>query len=253
MNEIVVTFLKNQGLNEKDTQIYLDIFEHGQAFASSIALRTKIDRTTVYSVLKRLLKRGLLVQSVVNEVAVYIAVSPEIFVRDLDREMEEIKVRKGIAAAAVVEMAKLAKSAYVKPKTRVYEGDKAIVNLYQETLVEGDVQKAFINLTSMPGAMKDFLKKRFISEKIAKKVFSKVLVTESEKSERYKTLDKASNRESRIVKAHPFNLQSEIILFNGCEVAMIDFNKQIHGIVVESETFYATMEAIFDYIWESVG
>lgn len=253
MNEIVVTFLKNQGLNEKDTQIYLDIFEHGQAFASSIALRTKIDRTTVYSVLKRLLKRGLLVQSVVNEVAVYIAVSPEIFVRDLDREMEEIKARKGIAAAAVVEMAKLAKSAYVKPKTRVYEGDKAIVNLYQETLVEGDVQKAFINLTSMPGAMKDFLKKRFISEKIAKKVFSKVLVTESEKSERYKTLDKASNRESRIVKAHPFNLQSEIILFNGCEVAMIDFNKQIHGIVVESETFYATMEAIFDYIWESVG
>lgn len=250
MNQIVVTFLKNQGLNEKDIQIYLDVFEHGQAFASSIAHRTRVDRTTVYSVLKRLVKRGLLVQSEVNEVAVYIAVSPEVFVRDLDREMEELRARKGVAAAAMVEMAKLAKSTYVKPKTRVYEGDRAIVNLYQETLVVGDVQKAFINLTSMPGVMKDFLKKHFINEKIAKGVFSKVLVAESEKSERYQMLDKVSNRESRVVKAHPFNLQSEIILFGGCQVAMIDFNKQIHGIVVESETFYATMEAIFDYIWD---
>ena len=32
------------------------------------------------------------------------------------------------------------------------------------------------------------------------------------------------------------------------EVALIDFHQRIYGIVISSETFYRTMEAIFDYV-----
>ncbi len=250
MSGLVATFLKNQGLNEKDIDIYLDIFQHGQSFASSIGLRTKIDRTTVYSVLKRLLKRGLIVQSVLNDVAVYIAVSPDVFVRNIDSDVEELLARKNVAQAFVMEMGKLSHRSFVKPKTRVYEGDRAIINLYEETLVKPGEQKAFINLRSISPAVKEFLKGKFIRSKVERGVFSKVLVADGQHSEKYKSLDKSSNRETKIVGNFPFDLQSEIILFDKQNVAVIDFNKPIYGVVFESKSFYKTMEVIFDLIWK---
>lgn len=251
MSELIVTFLKKQGLNEKDVQIYLDIFQHGQSFASSIGLRTKVDRTTVYSVLKRLLKRGLILQSILNDVAVYMAVSPEVFVRNIDSDMEELLARKNVAQAFVGEMAKLAHRSFVKPKTRVYEGDKAIINLYEETLTNPGEQKAFINLRSISPAVKEFLKGKFIRSKIEHDVFSKVLIADGLNSKKYRSLDSTSNRETKIVKDYPFDLQSEIILFNKKDVAVIDFNRPIYGVVFESKTFYKTMEVIFDLIWKA--
>lgn len=249
MAELINTFLKKQGLNEKDIAIYLDVFRHGQSFASSIGLRTKIDRTTVYSVLKRLLKHGFLAQSVVNDVAVYIAVSPEIFVRNIDSEMQDLMMQKNVAQAFVQEMSNLEKRSFVKPKTRVYEGDRAIINLYEETLQNPGEQKAFVNLRPIPSIVQDFLRGSFIKSKVAHRVFSKVIVTDGPITPKYMALDHKSNRETRVIRNLPFDLQTEIILFNKKEVAIIDFNNPVYGIVFESSAFYKTMEALFDYLW----
>lgn len=250
MSGLIQTFLKNQGLNEKDILIYLDIFQHGQSFASSIGLRTKIDRTTVYSVLKRLLTRGLILQGTLNDIAVYMVVSPEVFVRNVDNEMEELLARKNVAKAFVRDMSKLAHRSFVKPKTRVYEGEKAIINLYEETLENPGEQKAFINLRSISPTVKEFLRGKFIRSKVERHVFSKVLVADGLHSAKYKSLDGISNRETKIVQKFPFDLQSEIILFDKGSVAVIDFNRPIYGVVFESKTFYKTMEVIFDLIWQ---
>lgn len=253
MNKLIIDFLKNQGLNDKDIAVYLDIFQHGQSFASSIGLRTKIDRTTVYSVLKRLLKHGFIVQSMVNDVAVYIPTSPEVFLREIDEDIEELVSRKNLAEAFVSEIGKLTSHSFLRPKMRIYEGDKAIINLYEETLENPGNQKAFVNLCSISPTLKDFLRGKFIRSKVERKVFSKVLVPEGPYSQKYKFLDNISNRETKIVTSSPFDLQSEILLFDKKKVAIIDFNKPIYGIVFVSRTFYKTMEVIFDLIWEKMG
>lgn len=253
MSELITNFLKNQGLNDKDIAVYLDIFQHGQSFASSIGLRTKIDRTTVYSVLKRLLKHGFIVQSMVNDVAVYIATSPEVFLREIDQNIDELVSTKNLAEAFVSEMGKLMSQCFLRPKMRIYEGDKAIINLYEETLENPGNQKAFVNLCSISPTLKDFLRGKFIRSKVERHVFSKVLVADGHFSEKYKSLDNVSNRETKIVTSSPFDLQSEILLFDGEKVAIIDFNKPIYGIVFVSRTFYKTMDSIFDLIWEKVG
>ncbi len=253
MNELIIDFLKNQGLNDKDIAVYLDIFQHGQSFASSIGLRTKIDRTTVYSVLKRLLKHGFIVQSMINDVAVYIATSPEVFLREIDEDIEELVSRKNLAEAFVSEIGKLTSHSFLRPKMRIYEGDKAIINLYEETIENSGNQKAFINLRSISPTVKEFLKGKFIKSKVEQHVFSKVLVADGPYSEKYKSLDGVSNRETKIIRNFPFDIQSEILLFDGKKVAIIDFNKPIYGIVFASRTFYKTMEVIFDLIWEKTG
>ncbi len=253
MSNLVENFLEEQGFNEKDREIYLDLHRHGQSFASTIALRTGIDRTTVYSVLRRLVVRGIVLQTDVNDVRAYLPVAPEVFVDKVEREMDELKAKKKMAQLFVAELEGMQGSSFVKSKVKIYDGVEGIINLYEQTLVKGSTQKAFINLKNVPEEVMKFLKGRFIKEKVRKKVKSFVIVGKSRFSERYQKLDRKSNRETRIVERMPFDLHSEIVLFGGREVAIIDFHQQIYGMVIESETFYRTVEALFDYVWKVEG
>lgn len=252
MNNTIRHFLQSQGLNDTDIKIYLDIHRHSQSFASSIAARTEIDRTTVYSGIKRLLKKGIIIQTKVNDVTAYTAISPEIFADKLDMEMQEIQARKKAALLFVEEMAKTNKQSFFKPKIRIFEGVEAIRSLYEGTLAPSTTQKAFVNLTHLPHPLKEYLKEHFIKSKIKKNVSSKVIIAEGKHSEKYRSLDGNSNRQTKVVKNHPFELHAEIILFNKKEVAIIDFHQQIYGIVMESETLYKSIETVFDYIWDSI-
>lgn len=252
MEQIIQTFLQSQDFNDTDIFVYLDIYRHSQSFASSIAARTEIDRTTVYSAIKRLLKRGVIIQTKVNDVTAYTAISPEIFSDKLDIEIQELQARKKAAQLFVDEIGKMSKHAFLKPKIRIFEGVEAILSLYESTLTPGTTQKAFVNLTHLPEPLKDYLRTHFMKSKIKKRVSSKVIIAEGKKSDKYYSLDRNSNRQTKVVKNHPFELHAEIILFNKKEVAIIDFHQQIYGVVMESETLYKSIETVFDYIWDSI-
>lgn len=249
MDTIIESFLYNQKFSKTDVLVYLDIFRYGQSVASTISSRTGVDRTTVYSALKRLLKRGFIIQTRVNEVASYSAVSPEVFIDKLDNKIEDLTNEKKGAMFFVEALKKMQKTSFVQPKIRIFEGAEAIIELYSQTLVGGKTQKSFLTLKHIPNSLKDFLRVKFIKLKKKKGVFSKVLVADTLQAERYKALDNISNRETKIVKGHPFDLHSEIVLFGQKHVAIIDFHQQIYGMVIESETFYKTAETLFDFVW----
>ena len=250
---MIAEFLKNQGFNRNDEKVYLDIYEHGQSFASTVAARTKVDRTTVYSTLKRLLKRGVIVQTKVNDVLAYVAVSPEVFVDEVEGRISSLVAEKKMASLFVEELKSVKKSSFVKPKIRLYEGDQSIITLYEETLRKGGQQKAFIKINRLPEVVRDFFRGRYVEAKKKYGVFSRVITADTAFAKRYQAGDREANRRTKIVKKHPFDLHAEIVLFGESEVAIVDFHKQIYGIVIDSETLYKTIEAVFDFIWEEVN
>lgn len=249
MSQIIESFLENQGFNEKDISVYLDVFRHGQSFASSIALRTGIDRTTVYSVLKRLVKKGVVVEARINDVSSYMPVSPEVFMQEIDHKMDDLLAKKKMAALFAEQMKGLSRGTFDKPDIKIYEGVDAVIKLYERTLIKDSVQKVFTSLHALPEGMGEFLKRRFIDLKIERGVLSRVIVGDSKFANKYKSLDDSSNRKTVIVKSQPFDMHAEVILYGKKEVAIVDFHKQIYGIVIESETLRKSMETMFDYIW----
>lgn len=244
-------FLSAQGLNKTDIAVYLDIYKYGQSYASSVATRTGIDRTTVYSALKRLLKRSIIIQTKMKDTLAYMAVSPNVFVDKLDRRLEDIALEKRQAALFVQEMLHIQRRTFLKPRTKIYEGVEAVINLFMQTIQNEGEQKSFLSLQKIPDTLKDFLRKKFIELKVKNKVTSRVLVADGPKAANYQALDARSNRKTKIIKKHPFDVHSEIILFNKNEVALIDFHDNVYGVLIESETLFKSMEALFDYIWQS--
>lgn len=251
MQDIIATFLQDYGFTANERRVYLDVYKYGQSYASTVATRTGIDRTTVYSVLKKLVKEGVLIQTSSGETRAYMAVSPRIFMDKLDRAVEDLNLRKRGTRVFIEQMEGITRRVFLKPRTRIYEGAEAVMTLYRHTVATPGMQKSFLTLQWIPAELKDFLRREFIKLKIANNVRSNVLVAQSPAAQKYKTLDAKSNRQTKIISKHPFDLHSEIILCGGSEIAIIDFHETIYGIVIESHTLCKSMEMLFDYIWSN--
>lgn len=252
MNNAITQYLASHGFHAKDIEVYLDICRHSQSYASSIAARTGLDRTTVYSVIKRLLKSGIITQTKLNGVRAYLALSPEIFLDKIDRDIDELTAQKKSTLEFIDEMSRIKKQrSFEKPKIQIFEGDEAIMSLYQYTLSTPGQQKSFLTIRRIPPSLSEFLKHQYIKMKIKAKVHSRVLIAKTGFAPKYQSMDARSNRTTKIVTKHPFDLHSEVIMFGQNEVAIIDFHRQIYGIIIRSDTLYKTTQALFDYIWAS--
>lgn len=248
--EKINSFLERQGFNEKDKKVYLDIYRHGASFASSVAVRTNIDRTTVYAVLKRLIRKGFVVQTKINKVRAYVVVSPEIFGDKINSQIETLEKHRSDAVEFAKSLSKLEKSSYMRPGVTIYEGAESVKNLYEQTLIKKSQQKCFLTIRKIPTPLKDFLARHFINEKIKKKVFSKVIIKDGKAARLYKRLDSMSNRETKLVSSLPIDMQAEIILFDENKIAIIDFNENLYGLLIESPSVFKSLESVFDMIWE---
>jgi len=248
--ESINAFLTHQGLNEKDRQVYFDIHRHGPSFVSSIALRTGIDRTTVYAVIKRLLRRGILAQTKIKDIKAYLAVSPEVFADKIEFQIESLKKSHQDAKIFAQSMSKIQKHSFKKPNVTIFEGAESVRSLYEQTLERNEIQKCFLTIRQIPDSIKNFLTDTFIREKIKKEVRSKVLLKDGPHARKYQALDRRSNRETRLVKDLPVDLSSEIIVFGRNKIAIIDFNDNIYGLLIESRNLNRTLSAIFDLVWQ---
>ena len=66
------------GLMKNETIVYLDLIKTGgNSSAHDVANRTKIHRSNVYDILSKLAKKGIVTQSIENNVKKFYPVSPQ--------------------------------------------------------------------------------------------------------------------------------------------------------------------------------
>lgn len=112
-------YLKQLGFNEKEISVYLCIIEKGKISAAQVSKITKINRTTVYSVSKELVKKGVITEDLGGANRYFIGL-PVNELKDLfKKEEEEIKEKKKILDNLIGELESLPKSKqYSVPKIR---------------------------------------------------------------------------------------------------------------------------------------
>lgn len=83
--------LKLLGLNEIDIKVYLKLLELGESLASEIAKKTEVPRASIYDILERLEKEGL-VSFIIKDFKKYFsAAEPKTIVKNLDYKRDKIK------------------------------------------------------------------------------------------------------------------------------------------------------------------
>lgn len=236
-------------LNEKDVKIYLDLLQHGSSAASTIALRTQIDRTTVYAVLKRLLKKGFLTEGKQHNTTCFTALDPDLLESALQKELDAKKKQMTLLKSILPDLLAFKNQETVRPAVQIFEGPDGVISLYELTLKNSQMHDAFLTVDTLPKELESYLKKTYIQHKLDRKVKSRVIVSDAPNAKAYQKLDKKANRETKILPEGFLPFETEIIIGEH-EIAVIDLSSSsFFGVLIRSKSIRNTMASLFDVMW----
>src|SRR4051812_22577030 len=95
------------GLNSNEREVYLAILQAGKASPARIAKETSINRTTVYSISRKLISLGLIGEDLGAKVAYLYPEAPEAITKIFSKEEQAIQQKKDIAVQISEQLAAL--------------------------------------------------------------------------------------------------------------------------------------------------
>lgn len=136
---MIQQLLKQLGFSEKEITVYVAILQKGKIAPSEVAQITGINRTTVYSIAKELIKRGVISEDLGGSTRYLTALPLQDLNLLLQKEEKELEQKKTVVDKAIKELRVLAKDAkYTVPKI-IFVGEKDLEkHLYKQSKIWSD-------------------------------------------------------------------------------------------------------------------
>lgn len=126
--------LKLLELADSEIVVFLKLASLGKASAVAIAQSTEINRTTVYSILKQLKQRGLVIEDLGRSVHEFHICPVSQLVQLIETEERTLEVKKEAAKQIAKSLSEMtSKASYVIPKIQFITEDKIERFLYQQS------------------------------------------------------------------------------------------------------------------------
>ena len=240
MDEAKITIaLEAIGFHKNESLIYLDLVKYGGSSAHEIAGRTKIHRPNVYDTLDKLIKKGIVTQSLVDNRKIFYPIKPKnllIYLKQKEYDLEKV----------IPEIEQIYNKPTEKRKVTMSEGIRSfrvILNNLLET--ENDIYVYGIP-KEVPeiigGFLIDFHNRRVQKGVIMKHIYNK----DAEK--RVKYLNSMDYTEARYLPSSYDTTISTLIC--GDTVLLIFWEDPIFTITVENRAIAESYKRYFDIIWE---
>lgn len=126
--------LKMLGFTNTEVEIYLEVLKLGRATPVRIAKNTGINRTTIYSSYKNLVKKGMMVEDIGNKYTYLIALPPKNLYSQIEKQEKQLEEEKKLINQAVSELKDLPiNTQFAIPKIRFIEELDLDDYLYKRT------------------------------------------------------------------------------------------------------------------------
>ena len=127
-------------LKEKETKIYLLLLNTGPETAGEIAKKTGLKRSSVYVYLERLIKAGIVIQTM-HQGAKQFAAEPVEKIRIIYRQkIDELKLYESKVKQILLDANKLSGIGQFKPHIKFFEGQDGVQNLLQDCWQYKDIE-----------------------------------------------------------------------------------------------------------------
>jgi sugar-specific transcriptional regulator TrmB len=183
------------GLSEKEIKVYLALLKRGRATPSMLAKLTKINRPTIYNVVKSLSSLGIVAEDVGAKTLYATPLPPVALQKVLERSRRELDEKKNLIEQAIGELSRITiGTQYSVPKIQFVQEDGLLDFLHQNI---GKWQQAALNAD---GVIWGFQDKSFATEFSA--WIESGWKTKESKSTKYQTrfLTNESDFEKKIAK-----------------------------------------------------
>lgn len=242
MSENLQTSIEGLGLKPKEAAVYLACLEFGSGTNGQIARKAKLNRITVYEILKRLEKDHYISRFKQKGVWYFSAVDPRILI-------DEIENRVRIARGVLPELLAVSNAIIRKPRILFFESQDGIQQIYKDSLTSRTEILTFTN----PGDIEDFLGEGFVSEYVTERAHRKIIVRglapDTKEGTFAKKIGKQVLRETRIFPAEKFLISNEIMIYDN-KIAIFSKRDEI-GILIENNELYQTFKSIWEMAWQN--
>lgn len=241
--------LEKIGLKHKQIEIYLALLQMGEALVQDLSAKTKIKRTTVYSILDILVQKGLAVFTDKGFHRFYYAENPKKVLLYFKDQKQNIENQEKKFASVLPELSGLYNINATKPKIRFYEGVEGLKQIYEETLLLKSHEEilAYGSATLIHKILGDEWIENYLSRRVKSKIMQRAIVEDSEEGRFHQANDNNENRQTLLIPKDKFLFTNEINIF-GSKLAIVSFKDQM-GVIIESADVAGTQRAIFELAW----
>lgn len=238
--------LKNIGLSEKEAKVYLALLELGQGTVQEAAKKALIPRATAHLAIEQLGRLGLVSFHETKGKRMVSAEFPERLLRLLDRDEQEIKIKRAEVIKILPRLKVLYDQAREKPRVRFFEGKEGLKAMQEDFLrtkaqdvLEIFPQSEYENLFPLHE------REAYVQRRKHKVPHGKILYTRKEGSVQY-----TSGLEAKYLGDKPA-IAADISIY-GNKISFSVFRGKPIGIIIESKEIAETMRVLFQLAWGSV-
>jgi sugar-specific transcriptional regulator TrmB len=232
--------LENLNWSAKEAAIYLALLEHGSLIISDISKYSKINRVTVYDTIDNLIDRGAINKTIKNGHKFYSANPPELLykleqakIEDFHKHLEDFKKLSSTKKTHIV---------------KYFEGIQNMQLIYSDIFKNKQITKCFISPEQGLYQGIDFMEK-FIEKRVQANQIVHAIIPDTPLASKLKAEAHAKKRFVKVVPDKKFNFNISFYCTNS-KLYIVDFEKNLTGILIDSQKTAKSMEAIFDMCWD---
>ena len=247
INMEINELLKDFGLTESETKIYLFLLSQGHSTPPAIAKATGISRPNCYSVLQSLEGKGLITDRLQGKRKVYLANDPAALVVSLEEKKKTLE-------SALPDLRMMFASQTNKPSIKFYEGAEQFKVLFNEVL--GSKDKKVYGVASTKKLFdvvgRDFFKTWGKNMQNAGIRLNDIISYESSKESA--DFAKSNFNEYYTSKSLPpsaGDLPSDILIWDDY-VALMSLDKPIFATLIKNQAVADTMKLLFEQSWRKM-
>ena len=239
MEEKIFEILESIGLHKNEILVYFDLIKVGHSSAHEISHRTKIHRPNVYDILDKLIKKGIVTQSIENNVKIFYPVSPKNLINYIRQKEYDLK-------KIIPEIEKIHSSPPEKRRVTMSEGIRAFRMLLKNQLEKN--QDIFVY--GIPKGVSDIVGgfiNEFHEERVKKKI-NMYHIYNKDAQNRIKYLNEMDYTKAKFLpSAYDTNIMT---LICGNAVLLTFWDEPIFTINIENQAIADTYKKYFNILWE---
>ncbi len=237
---MLITTLKNIGLTEKESRVYLACLEGGASVVSEIAKRANINRVTTYDILEKLIKKGFINFMIKNKIKYFNATKPDLIYESTKRKTDKLKKMLPDLRRLHVETP--------HPRVRYFEGIQGIKAIYEDTLTSKTDILNYANSEEIREYWPEY-DDQYVKKRARKKIFLRGIAPLDEAGLKVKSENKKYFRDIKLVPPNKYDFSNEINIYDN-KVSIISFKEGLIGMIIESNEIADTQRTIFKMVWE---
>ena len=235
--------LKNAGLSENESRVYLAALELGETNISRIAKKSGIKRTTTYLVIDTLRSKGLINTYKKKNKTVFFAEDP----RKIQENMHE---QKNAIDRIMPELLSFANLIDKKPIIRFFEGHDGIKDLFKDVLKYPNQEVLeWYSESYIHDFEEKFFSDYFTPKRIASKIWVRAILPDNEIIRRLVKKNQTELRRVKLLAPEKYHIKIEINIYGKNKISIISFKEEM-GLIIESAKIHDSMKNIFELMWE---